>query len=812
MTMTDTTVPTTPLQRAAELLAQMTLDEKVMQLSAIMPIGLVGEDGPIEPMLVGQLGEGIGHISAFGMMGYKAPAKTASAVNAIQRFLVERTRLGIPAIFHSEALNGVVAPEFTVFPTAIGLAATWNPDAVKEMADLTRRQMRSVGFLQALAPVMDVARDARWGRVHETYGEDAYLASALSVAFTQGLQGDDLREGVIATAKHFLGYAMTEAGQNMAASQITRRELREVHARPFEAAIALAGLASVMNSYSEYDGVPIGASKEILTDLLRGDLGFEGTVVSDYMTVAMLHARQSVARDQAEAGALALAAGLDVELPNVAGYGAVLAEQVRSGAVSEELVDRSVLRVLRDKFALGLFENPYLDEDPITISATAHAGVDLADTLARESLTLLKNDNGALPLSRSLKRIAIVGPHADSRGFAFPGYTYPRALELMATLAGGGEGSMAGVEGPADMLPPEAMQAIGMEMGQAFALSPEDFVKENYGALTLAEAVRELVPDAEITVVPGCGVLDSEPSDIAAAVAAAAAADVVIAAFGGRGGWLGGGVSEGEGSDAADISLPAVQRRLLDEVAATGTPVVGVLSTGRPMGLTESLPALSALIHAYYGGQRGTRAVAAALFGLVNPGGKLPYSMPRHSGQVPIYAGQHNGSGYRRTATDMHKGYNDMSSTPLFAFGHGLSYTSFEYRDLSLSAEAVDGRGAIDVTITVENTGQVAGDEVVQLYTRDLATGLVRPAQELSGFRRVSLAAGEARTITFSVNLDQLSYLGMDGKTFIIEPGPIDVLVGSSSDDIREQATFEVTGPTVSFTERRSFLSSSREQ
>ncbi len=433
MTMTDTGLTaTTPLQRADELLGQMTLDEKVMQLSAIMPIGLIGPDGPIEPMLVGQLAGGIGQISAFGMMGFKTPAKTAASVNAIQRFLIERTRLGIPAIFHNEALNGVLAPEFTVFPTAIGLAAGWNPDAVKEMADLTRRQMRSVGFLQALSPVMDVARDARWGRVHETYGEDAYLASALSVAFTQGLQGEDLREGVIATAKHFLGYATTEAGQNMAVSQITRRELREVYARPFEAAIALAGLASVMNSYSEYDGVPIGASKEILTDLLRGDLGFDGTVVSDYMTVAMLHNRQSVARDQGEAGALALAAGLDVELPNVAGYGATLAEQVRSGAVSEETIDRSVLRVLRDKFALGLFDNPYLNEDPITISETAHAGVELADTLARESLTLLKNDDAALPLSRGLKRIAIVGPHADSRGFAFPGYTYPRSLELMA--------------------------------------------------------------------------------------------------------------------------------------------------------------------------------------------------------------------------------------------------------------------------------------------------------------------------------------------------------------------------------------------
>ena len=534
------------------------------------------------------------------------------------------------------------------------------------MADLTRRQMRNVGLLQALSPVMDVARDARWGRVHETYGEDPYLVSAMSVAFTKGLQGADLRDGVIATAKHFLGYAMTEGGQNMAATQATARELREVYARPFAAAIGLAGLASIMNSYSEVDGIPVGASKEILTGLLRDELGFEGTVVSDYQTVAMLHSRQSVARDYAEAGALALAAGLDVELPAVVGYGSLLADQVRAGAVAEEVLDTAVRRVLRDKLALGLFERPYVDEDPIVLTETARQGVDLAHQLASESLTLLKNDGPILPLSTQVRRIAIVGPHADEVGFAFPGYTYPVALAML-----GG-----------------------------------------------------------------------------------------IAAIGGRGGWFFGANTEGEGSDSADIELPRMQRALLDALAATGTPVVGVLSTGRPMALAESLPALSALMHAYYSGQQGTRAVAQALFGITNPGGKLPYSMPRHSGQVPIYAGQHNGSGYRRTASDMHKGYRDLPATPLFAFGHGLSYTSFVYSGLTLSGTAVESTGSIEISVAIENTGTVTGDEVVQLYVSDTATGLVRPAQELAGFRRVTLAPGEVKTVTFSVQMDQLGYLG----------------------------------------------------
>ncbi|HEY2557040.1 MAG TPA: glycoside hydrolase family 3 N-terminal domain-containing protein [Diaminobutyricibacter sp.] len=812
MSLTTTTATTegTPLQRADALLQQMTIDEKALQLTSTMPIGLFGVDGLLESQATKVLGNGIGHISALGMFGHKSPAKTASTVNEIQHFLVERTRLGIPAIFHNEALNGVLAPDFTVFPTAIGLAASWNPDAVEEMAELIRRQMRSVGLLQALAPVMDVARDARWGRVHETYGEDPYLASAFSVAFTKGLQGTDLLEGVIATAKHFLGYAMTEGGQNMAATQVTARELREVYARPFAAAIQLAGLASVMNSYSEIDGIPVGASEAILTGLLRDELGFEGTVVSDYTTVPMLHTRQKVAKDVAEAGVLALKAGLDVELPAAVGYGALLADQVRAGAVSEDILDTSVRRVLRDKFALGLFERPYVDEDPIVLAEIAPQGAELAQRLASESLTLLKNEDAVLPLSRSIQRIAIVGPHADEVGFAFPGYTYPVGLGMLGAMMMGGDGNMAGLDAMGGEFPPEAMAAAGAEFGPAFAVSPEEYIRQHYGSITLAEAVRALVPDAEVTVVPGCGVLDSEPQDIDAAVTAASNADVVIAAFGGRGGWFFGANTEGEGSDSAEIDLPRNQRTLLAAVAATGTPVVGVLSTGRPMALTEALPSLSALIHAYYGGQQGTRAIANALFGIENPGGKLPYSMPRHTGQVPIYAGQHNGSGYRRTESDMHKGYRDLPATPLFAFGHGLSYTTFAYSDVTLSDTTVDSSGSIEVSVTVRNTGAVTGDEVVQLYFSDTATGLARPAQELVGFRRVALEPGAAQTVTFAVTLDQLAYLGVDGSTWIVEPGPIDVLVGSASDDIRVHERFEVTGPTVTVGRSRSFLSESR--
>src|SRR5215831_16721806 len=315
-----------PTQRADELLRKMSVEEKAMQLSCAMPLALLDRDGLMRGQADMLIKQGIGHVAGIGLLGHKAPETIAKSVNAIQRYLVTETRLKIPAIFHNEALNGVVAPHFMHFPTSIGLAATWHPEAVEEMAKSQRRQLRSVGILQALAPVMDVARDARWGRVHETYGEDPYLGSAMSVAFTHGMQGDDLRKGVLATGKHFVGYAMTEGGQNMAAIAVGPRELYDVYARPFEAAIRLAGLGSVMASYSEFEGVPIHVSRAVLTDMLRGRMGFTGTVASDYNGVGWAQTRQLVADTPEEVGALALAAGMDVELPAVHGYGQALVQ------------------------------------------------------------------------------------------------------------------------------------------------------------------------------------------------------------------------------------------------------------------------------------------------------------------------------------------------------------------------------------------------------------------------------------------------------------------------------------------------------
>jgi beta-glucosidase len=796
------------MQRADELLRQMTIEEKAMQLSSVFPLALFDTQGTNRSQLEALLKHGIGHVSALGLIGHKTPEKLAKAVNAIQRYLVAETRLKVPAIFHNEAMSGVVAPHFTAFPAPIALAATWDPEAVEEMTDIIRRQMRTVGLLQALAPVLDVARDPRWGRVSETFGEDPYLVTAMGVAFTRGLQGQDLTEGVLATAKHFLGYAVTEGGQNMAATAVGARELYDVHARPFEAAIRVAGLATVMPSYSEFDGVPISASHAVLTELLRGKMGFAGTTVSDYVAVGLLQVRQKVAETAEEAGTLALTAGMDVETPNIFGYGEVLAKAVREGKVPESLLDRSVRNVLRDKFALGLFDNPYVPEDAIEIRTVASEGADLSWRLAAESVTLLKNDKGLLPLSRDIAKIAIIGPHADDVAAGFTTYTYLAGLKMFEARATGGDIAMAGIDlgGGA---PPEAKAAVAAELGPVFKADRREYLRSNYAAVSLAEAVRKLLPKAEVTAVAGTGVVPSEPTDIPAAVAAAGNVDVVILAIGGRSSWSG-KRTEGEGSDTANIDLPPQQVELINAVTALGKPTIAVISMGHPYTLASVIDKLPAVVTSYYAGPQQGTAIADAIFGVTNPAGKLPFTLARNVGQVPIHHGQKWGSGYRRTDADIHHGYLDMPSTPLFAFGHGLSYTTFEYSPLELESDTVDVNGEARLSLTVTNTGKRHGTEVVQLYAADTATGVTLPAQQLIGFARVDLEPDESKTVAFVVPMSLLGYTGLSGK-LVIEPGPVEVSAGSSSIDIRSTATFTVTGSTRTIRgQDRAFLSAAR--
>lgn len=788
--------------RALELLGRMTLPEKVAQLTALIPTMLFDGNGLRPQVAQAKLGAGIGfvepHMGGFPMTA----ADLAPLNNHVQRYLLEHTRLGIPAIMHVEALNGVNAPSFTSFPTAIALAATWNPLGVGEMAALTGRQMRSVGLHQALSPLFDVARDARWGRVHETYGEDPYLVSALGVPFVSRLQGDSLRHGALATGKHFLGYAMSEAGLNMATVPMGERELREIYARPFAAAMELAGLDSVMNSLSDWDGVPAAADPCVFRGLLRGELGFTGTVVSDWGSIENLITHHRAATTAQEAAVLGLRAGIDVELPAPFGYGQPLVEAVEAGEISESLIDESVLRVLVHKFELGLFENPYVDEDPISIMTIAEDGRDLSLQLARESITVVKND-GVLPL-RPATRIAVIGPHADSIGAAFAPYTFPAFIALTRALRAGKASSMVGVDANT-FAPDEAY--LDSEIGDLLAMDEDEYARTQYGAVSLVDALRLALPESEILFSEGC-TIDGGEDKIAAAVDTARSADVVILALGGLARWFFAQRTEGEGADAADVSLPAAQRRLVSEIAGAGKPTVGMLFSGRPVALGDVEPMLDAVVLGYFGSQFGTRAVAEVLAGISEPQGRLPYTIPRSSGQVPIHSGQRFGSGYRRREDDVHGGYVDEAATPLYSFGHGLSYTTFAYTDLTLSTPSIAADGEVNVSVTVTNTGQRVGIEVVQMYVEDEAVGISRPASQLAGFHRITLEPGQAATVSFALRLPLLAYLSLSGR-WIVEPGPMVISVGSSSADLRLHSTLEVTGPTVDVTDRRVFLTES---
>jgi beta-glucosidase len=793
-----------PRSRAAELIGRMTLPEKVAQLTSLVPTMLFSAEGIRSQVASAKLENGIGYIEPH-LGGFPATAADLARLNNdVQRYLVENTRLGIPAIMHIEALNGVNAPSFTSFPTAIALAATWDPAGVGEMAALTRRQMRAVGLHQALSPLLDVARDARWGRVHETYGEDPYLVSAFGVSFVQNLRGTSPVGGVIATGKHFLGYAMSEAGLNLATVHLGERELREVYARPFAAAIDLAGLDSIMNSLADWDGVPAAADPRIFRGLLRDELGFHGTVVSDWGSIEGLVTHHRVARDAREAAVLGMRAGVDVELPAPFGYGDALVEAVRAGQVSESMVDESVLRVLTHKFELGLFENPYVDPDPISVTSVAGEGRELSLRLARESVTVLKNE-GVLPLGPA-PRIALVGPHADRIGAAFAPYTFPAFIALTRALRGGAASSMVGV----DDLATFGADALYVEdeIGDLLSMDEDEYARTQYGAVSLADALRAALPETEIVSACGCDI-DGGEEKIAAAVEVARDADIVILALGGLARWFFAQRTEGEGADATDVGLPEPQRRLVHEIATLGKPTVGVVFSGRPVALGEVEPQLDALVLGYFGSEFGTRAVADVLTGAAEPQGRLPYTIPRSSGQVPIHAGQRFGSGYRRREGDEHGGYVDELSTPLYPFGHGLTYAQFAYSDLVLSAASVSPDGEVDVSVTIANVGDRPGTEVVQMYVEDDAAGISRPALQLAGFHRVRLEPKEKATAVFTLRLPLLAYLSRAGR-WIVEPGPMVISVGSSSDDRPLHSRLDVSGETADVTDHRVYLTETR--
>ena len=751
-------VTLSPAERVDALIAEMTLEEKIAQLYGVW-VGASSEGGEVAPHqhdmenvvdLDELLPSGLGQLTRpFGTAPIE-PGIGALSLMRTQQRIVAGSRLGIPAVAHEECLAGFAAWRATAYPVPLSWGASFDPELIERMSRRIGEDMRSVGVHQGLAPVLDVVRDARWGRVEETIGEDPYLVSVIGSAYVRGLES----AGIVATLKHFVGYSASRAGRNLAPVSVGRRELADVLLPPFEMALREGGARSVMNSYTDLDGVPTVADEELLTRLLRDEWSFEGTVVADYFAIAFLQMLHGTAGNKADAAVAALTAGIDVELPTVNTFAAPLREAVADGRIGEEVIDRALRRVLRQKLELGLLDPDWSPvpavlrgvdlDDPAAVRAAvdldAAENRQLARRIAEESVVLLTND-GTLPLRTT--RIAVIGPNADEPTAVLGCYSFPAHV---------------------------VVHHPGVENGIQLP--------------TLLDALRERFPGAELTHVRGTSVDGGETDGIPAAVQAAKDADVAIVALGDRAGLFGRGTS-GEGCDAESLTLPGTQQQLLDAVLASGTPTVLTLLSGRPYSLGSAVSGAAAIVQTFFPGEEGTRAVASVLAGDVNPSGRLPVSVPASPGAQP--------STYLAAKLARRNEVSNIDPTAAFPFGSGMSYTTFEWTDFEASADEIPTDGTVRLSARIRNTGERSGAEIVQLYLHDPVASVVRPVQRLIGFTRIELDAGKDAVVTVDVPADLASFTGRDGSR-IVEPGEIVLGFGRSSGDIPLTASVSLTG------------------
>lgn len=756
--------PTRPAdERVEALIAEMTLREKLAQLYSVWvgvsPVG--GDVAPFQHELTDEidldelLTHGLGQLTRpFGSAPVE-PAVGALSLARAQRRIMAANRLRIPAIAHEECLAGFTAWGATAYPVPLAWGASFDPELIGEMATRIGLSMRSVGVHQGLAPVLDVARDMRWGRIEETIGEDPYLVGVIGSAYVNGLQSS----GIIATLKHFAGYSASRAGRNHAPVSMGPRELNDVILTPFEMVLRDARAGSVMHAYVDVDGVPAAANRELLTGLLRERWNFAGTVVADYFGVTFLMTQHRIAGSPGEAAAAALTAGVDVELPNVSLYGEPLAAEVEAGRVDEELIDGAVRRVLRQKLALGLLdpgwdplpegwrEADLDDADGVRGRITLDSAPDraLARRVAERSLVLVRND-GILPLAPDTnRRILVVGPTADDSFTLLGCYSFP---------------------GHVGSLHPDV--PIGIEIP------------------TMLDALRGEFAHATITYMQGVDIDGRDASGIAAAQAAAADHDLVVAMLGDRAGLFGRGTS-GEGCDADNLRLPGLQHDLMEALLDSGTPVILGLVEGRPYALGSAPERAAAIIAAFFPGEEGAAAFAGVLSGRVSPSGRLPVSIPARPGGQP--------AGYLAPPLGQNAGTSNLDPTARYPFGHGLTYTTFVWDDLVGDGARAATGGSLTAGLTVTNVGGRAGVELVQLYLHDPVASVVRPVNRLIGFARVPLDAGESARVSFDVPADVTSFTGRDGRR-IVESGALELRFGASSADIRLAARVELTGDT----------------
>ena len=732
--------------RVADLLGRMTLEEKVAQLQGIwvQKKEIQDADGRFNPANAQKvLGLGIGQISRPSEIGNtpqgprgRNAREHAEFANAVQKWVLANTRLGIPVMFHEEALHGLAAPGGTHFPVPIALASAWDPSLLERVMSVAAREASSRGCQEVLSPVVDLGRDPRWGRIEETYGEDPYLVSRLGIAAVRGYQGTALplaKDKVFATLKHFAGHGSHEGGINTAPALVPERLLRAELLVPFEAAVKESGVFCVMPSYNEIDGVPSHVNRWLIEDVLRREWGFRGIVVSDYFAIEQLVSRHRVAENKAEAARRALEAGVDIELPDPDAYPELVA-MVKDGRIAESLVDRAVTHMLRAKFLANLFERPLVDPDEAARASNTAESQALAAEAARRAIVLLKNDRSVLPLDRTkLKTLAVVGPNA--KGIRLGGYSREpgRGVDVLTgiTSAAGSGVRILYAEGVRITEEPPSWNQDKVVMGD-----PAKNRQRIQEAVTLAR------PADAIVVVVGTNESTSREA------------------------W-----SDEHLGDAADLSFVSQQEDLVDALAQTGKPVIVVLINGRPLAIPRVAERVPVILEAWYAGQEGGTAIADVLFGAANPGGKLPVTIPRHVGQLPVY--------YNRRPTSF-RSYVDLTREPLWPFGYGLSYTTFALGAPVVSPSSIGPGGRATVTVEVANTGTRPGDEVVQLYVHDVVSSVTRPPKELRGFERVTLAPGERKTVTFTLGPEALSLIDAHMQR-VVEPGRFEVMVGTSS-------------------------------
>lgn len=737
-------------KRVADLLSRMTLEEKVAQMVGVWQgksTTLVDEKGNFDLEKAKahyKDGHGLGQVGRpSDAAGGRNAREQAELTNAIQKFFIENSRLGIPVIFHEECLHGQAALEGTSFPQPIGLGATFDPDLVRKLFEMTAEEARVRGTHQALTPVVDVARDPRWGRVEETFGEDPFLVSRLGIAAVQGFQGDGSfkdKKHVIATMKHFAAHGQPESGTNCAPVNVSERVLREIFLYPFKEAIQKGGAMSVMASYNEIDGVPSHANQWLLKKVLRKEWGFKGFVVSDYYAIRELDIRSDfglgnhVAKDGKEAALLAVRAGVNIELPEPDCY-KHLAELVRERLLKESELDELVAAMLTYKFKLGLFDDPYVDPDEAERIVGSDANRKLALQAARETITLLKNDLATAPLDlKKIETIAVIGPNADRE------------------LLGGYSGKPKYVS--------TVLEGIQERVGNAVKVLYHEGCKITKGGSWQQDEVTPSDPE-------------EDRKSIAEAVKVAQQADVIVLAIGGneqtsREAW-----ALNHLGDRADLEMVGRQDELVNAAAALGKPVIAFLFNGRPLSVRNLVEKVPVIFECWYLGQETGQAVAEALFGDINPGGKLPMTIPRSVGHVPAYYN------YKPMAR---RGYLFGSVEPLFAFGFGLSYTKFQFNKLRLEKSKIKRNGSTRVLVEVTNSGTVAGDEVVQMYIRDKVSSVTRPVKELKGFQRITLQPRETKTVIFDITPEHLAFYDID-MNYVVEPGEFDIMVGNSSRD-----------------------------